>query len=291
MRKKTKALGLIDRPIFNYWQALYLSCFSSRLYVDVVKRWKGYGVLYLLLVVAIGAIPISVRVLMNFNQFYNEQMIEPIEKLPILYIQNGEVTFDKPMPYLVKNKKDEVVAIVDTKGTVTGMSSSYPQMTLLITANQIIFRPPQLQLLNYKPSQNQGEKIYAQPLHKSNNEVFDGKVWVKTSGVMTLKYVTELLIYPLITAFSITIYAVVMLIFSLLAQVVAQVIFHVKLKYKESCRLFLVASTVQILVTSVMFALNITFPGSGLLYLILLSAYYSYAVISVRRERKQLVIR
>lgn len=51
MSEQNKVLRKVDAPFYNYWQAIVLSFFSSRLYVDVGKRWKGLGFRYLLLIV------------------------------------------------------------------------------------------------------------------------------------------------------------------------------------------------------------------------------------------------
>ena len=37
-------LKLIDAPVYRYWDALYMSFYSRRLYVDVGKRWRGLGI-------------------------------------------------------------------------------------------------------------------------------------------------------------------------------------------------------------------------------------------------------
>ncbi len=43
----------IDAPAYGYWKALYMSFYSTRLYVDVGKRWRGIGLLYLLFFVVV----------------------------------------------------------------------------------------------------------------------------------------------------------------------------------------------------------------------------------------------
>ena len=287
--KNKQNLRLIDAPIYRYWQALYLAFYSRRLYVDVVKRWRGYGLLYFLLVIAICAVPLSARIILQFNQFFNEQIVFPLKKLPLLYIQNGNVVFDKPMPYLIKNNKGETVTIIDTTGTVSGMNKLYPQLTVLITKDKIYFRPPKFQLFLNDPTQQIGESVYIQPISKDTNEVFVGKKWVAASGVLTLKWGAILLVYPFIIGFVYGMCLVFMLFLSFVGQLISIIIFKFKLKLKESCRLLLVAATPQV---AIFFALHTVYgplQGEQALYTILLAAYFSYAVISVKRESKKMV--
>ncbi|WP_238584019.1 DUF1189 family protein, partial [Legionella drozanskii] len=95
----------------QYSKALYASFYSSVLYADVVKRWHGLGMGHLLFLIILGVIPLSGRVIVAFNHFFNEEILFPIQALPLLTIQNGEVTYKQPMPYLIKNNKKEVVSI------------------------------------------------------------------------------------------------------------------------------------------------------------------------------------
>ncbi|HEL8434089.1 TPA: hypothetical protein U0D75_002421, partial [Legionella pneumophila] len=85
--KEKNKLKPIDAPIYSYWQALYMSFYSKRLFVDVGKRWRGIGLIYLLLVVAICSIPFSIRIASDFNKTFNQQIIQPLLQLPTVYVQ------------------------------------------------------------------------------------------------------------------------------------------------------------------------------------------------------------
>lgn len=290
MAKKSKQMQTLEMPLYTYWQALYLAFYSSRLYVDVFKRWRGYGVLYLLLVIAIATIPLSLRIIYYFNHYFDEQMIAPLKQLPTLYIQNGHVVFDKPMPYFIKNKKGDVVALIDTTGTVKGMDKTYPELTVLITKDKLYFRPPKFRLFFKEQDELKGDNIYAQSLSKQSNEVFIGKEWVETSGVLKLKWVAALLVYPLMTGFIFGLYVIVLLFLAFTGQLFSIIIFKFKMSFKETCRLFLVAATAQTFILFLFMALNITLPLSGFSYIALLAVYFSYAALSVKRESKKLVL-
>lgn len=289
MSKKPTKMRVADAPIYRYWQALYLAFYSSRLYVDVAKRWRGYGLLYMLLVISIVTIPMSIRVIYNFNQYFNEQMVEPIEKLPILYVQNGQVVFDKPMPYLIKNKSGNAVVIIDTNTTIKEATQLYPDLTVLITNDKLYFKPPRFQLFFTKQKDLKGETIYGQSLGQNSNEVFVGKEWIASSSILKFKVAAELLVYPLMLGFVYGVYLGVMLFLAFIAQLFAIIIFKFRLTFKESCRIFLVAATAQTALFFIMLAANITIPLGGVFYIALLAIYFNYAVISVKRESNKMV--
>ena len=81
-----------------------------------------------------------------------------------------------------------------------------------------------------------------------------------------------------------------MVFLAFIGQLFAIIIFKFKLKFKESCRLFLVASTPQVAVFFAFHTANISLPGEPTVYTILLAAYFSFAVLSVRRESKKMVL-
>jgi hypothetical protein len=289
MSKKKQALQVTDKPIYSYWQALFMSFYSGRLYVDVAKRWKGLGILYLFLLITIVSIPLSARIVYDFHQYFDQQMVMPLAKLPTMYVQNGQVVFDKPMPYFIKNNAGAVVTIVDTTGQITSIDASYPQLTILITKNKLYFRPPKFHLFLDTIEQTKTGDIFVQPMDKSGNEVFDGGAWIESSGILKLRLLTEVIIYPLILMFIYGMYALLMLALAFIGQLFAQIIFKFKLPYKMAARMFLVAATPQIVVFFALLTTNMFFTGVGLLYMVLLAVYFYYAVLCVKRESNKLV--
>ncbi|HHF7350010.1 TPA: DUF1189 family protein [Legionella feeleii] len=290
MTEQKKTLREIDTPFYNYWQALYLSFFSSRLYVDVGKRWKGFGLLYLLLLMFIVSIPFAMRVTSDFNRFINEEMIQPLEQLPSIYIQNGKVSFDKPMPYMVKNKSGQVVLIVDTTGKVQTIDKTYPHLTTLITKNKFMYRFPSPQFFFSKEPVDSESSLFVQTISEQVNEVFDGKRWVKSSGIERVKYLSAAIIYPMVALIFFAMYLVFFLAFALMGQFVAKLFLKLSLGYKQASRLLIVSSTPQIVLLLFMLTMGWLFNWFGIVLLIVLSIYFTYAIISLKRESHKLVV-
>ncbi|MCP0913463.1 MULTISPECIES: DUF1189 family protein [Legionella] len=293
MIKGKGKLRALDAPVYRYWQAVYLSFYSYRLYVDVFKRWRGYGILYLLFLLTLTTIPLALRMIVEFNTFFNEQVLFPLQELPPLYVQDGKISLDKPTPYFIKNKGGEVVAIVDTTGSITSIKNKqYPHLTMLITSNQIHFRPPVPQLFFSQqiPGTLKEDSVYTQTLTNNTNEIFVAKKWVQASGILNMKLLADALIYPMLLGFFISLYLVLMLILGFLGQVFASTLFGLKLRFKDSTRLFAVSVTPQVIFSTLLLIAKISFAASGLVNMILVAVYYSYAVASVKREHTKMVL-
>lgn len=264
----------------QYSQALYASFYSSVLYADVVRRWHGLGMGYLLFLIILGAIPLSGRVMVAFNHFYKEQILFPIQALPLLTIQNGELTYNQPMPYLIKNNKGEVVSIIDTTGTVSEINQAYPQLTVLITKNKIDFRPPSYKQFLGLAKDAIGNPIYTRTIDKGLNGLLSGTEWLHSSGISKLNTLMQILIFPGVTLFYFGVFAVLLLLLSALVQLYSDIFFSLKLPFKAACRLLAVAATPSLVLFFFMRCGNFAVPG--LVYGILMLSYISYGVYSAK---------
>ena len=104
MANNNKSLQLADVSRFGRWQALYLSFYSSALYIDVAKRWRGLGLIYLLLMVMLTTFVYSIKNIIDYNAKFEEQFILVLRELPKITVTEGRVSIDEPMPYSIKNK-------------------------------------------------------------------------------------------------------------------------------------------------------------------------------------------
>lgn len=291
MAEQKKVLRAIDAPFYNYWQAIFLSFFSKRFYVDVGKRWKGFGFAYLALLLGILSIPFAARFSLDFNYLIKKTMIQPIRELPLLTIQRGELYFDKPMPYEIKNKAGATLLIIDTTGTVNSLDTSkYPSLTTLITKNKILYRfsPPKF-FFSKEPVKNTAQ-IYEQSFNKEANEIFDGKRWLEVSGIAKVLYISTAIIYPTTFFIFFAIYCVLFLVLAMMAQFVAKLFVKLHLTYKQACRMLVVSATPQIFFMITVMTLGWLFDWFGLVSIIILSTYFAFAIIALQRESHKLVV-
>ncbi len=290
MRKEKNKLKPIDTPVYGYWSALYKSFYSRLLYVDVGKRWRGLGILYLLLSIALCSIPFALRMSFSLNQSFKEQITDPLSKIPIFYIQNGQVFFDKPMPYLIKNDRGQVVVAIDTTGKINDFPSDYPYLTILINKNKISLKVPSLKLFNMTESKPSKGTPLVQPFDKGTNLVFDGKKIAEENSIKDLKYFSQLMIYPMIVAIFFSIFIVFFLVFAFLGQVFSTIFFTFNVTFVQSSRLLIVAGTPMLLLLLIMLTLNSIFQGSGIILFALLIMYYSFALYALRAESRRMAI-
>lgn len=278
----------MDVPHYSYWQAIYNSFFNRALYVDVGKRWKGLSIAYLLLMIFVVSLPFSLRVMFVFDNFFQQGIITPLQNLPEIYVQNGLVSLDKPMPYFVRNDSGDVIAIVDTSGAITDFSTSYPQQSILITKDSFMFRvpnPPQF----FKAFPATTWPATSKAFTKELNQVFDAKEWVQSSSIKFTRIAINAMIFPTIAALFFTMYLAFLLVFTLMAQFVAKILLKFDLGYMTAFRLLMVATTPQIVVLQLSLALDWIFSGLGMVLCILIAAYFSFAVLSLKRESNKLV--
>lgn len=287
---KTKnKLKPIDTPVYSYWKALYMSFYSMRLYVDVGKRWRGIGVLYLLLTIAIFSIPFAIKVAINLNRSFNEQIIEPLLLLPTIYVQNGEVKFDEPMPYLIKNERNQVVLIIDTTGKINKFGPEYPYMNILITKDKVSFRIPTPQLFaSTTPDLDSGVPL-SQSFGKGANFAFSGKKIVEENSMYGLKYASLALIYPVIVAMFYSMFVVMFLVFAFLGQVFSRTFFSFQLTFKQSSRIFMMATTPMLLALILILTVDAIFPGFGFILVGIVAIYFSLGVSALKAESKRMV--
>lgn len=275
--------GKFYHSISQYCKALYGSFYSSVLYADVVKRWHSLGMGYLLFLVILGAIPLSGRIIIEFNDFFKEQILFPFEALPSVTIQNGELRYNKPMPYLIKNKKGEVVSIIDTAGSMTELNQTYPQLTVLITKNKMDFRPASYKQFLGLSEGTIDNPIYTHIFDKGVNGLLSGSAWIHSSGITKLNTLMQILVFPSVVIFYFAVFWIMLLLLSALLQLYSDFFFNVTLSFKAACRLLAVAAIPALVLFFFMRCGNFAVPGMGLIYGVSILSYSSYGLYSVKR--------
>lgn len=266
-----------------YLKCIVLAFYSKRLYKDVFLSWRGYGTLYMFLVLSIASIPFSVRSIIDFNYFFTEELLAPIQSIPLLYIQKGEVIFDKPMPYFIKNKAGNVTAIVDTTSKINEINNQYPNLMILITKHALHFKSPVANLFFIDIND---KKVITHPFTPEMNEVFSGKTWVNNPLLNKIKLFVQFLIYPVVTSIFFVVYLILTFLLSLMGQIIAKIIFKLQLSFKESSRIIRVACTPQVVALSI--ALSFDISAKTILSSIFLAVYLSYAFLVIKQAKRGL---
>ncbi|HBI21688.1 MAG TPA: hypothetical protein DDY37_03740 [Legionella sp.] len=289
MQKKQQMPRQINAPIYAYAEALYMAFYSKRLYVDVAKRWTGVGFVYFLLLIALLSIPLSIRAIVAFDQFFDDELVQPIKSIPALHFKKGALVFDKPMPYLVKSKSGKVNTVIDTTGTVSTKNNPYPELTLLITKNKYYFRLPAPVFSPTTATKENADGFDVQWFDKEDSSTFVASSWLQSSHVLWMKWLFIVSVYPSITAFIVGICFSLLMVLALLSQAFAWLVLRSRLTFYETARMLLVASTAPMTLFMILMAANGLFKGVGVVCVAILSVYFSYGVLSFKRERNQMV--
>lgn len=285
MKKKLKTL---DSRNFSYFKALIYAFFSKKLYIDVGLRWRGFGFLYLLLLVAVGLMPYSIKNTLIFDKYFHN-LETVISKVPKFYVQNGKLFFDKKMPYIIRDNQGFAEIIVDNTGEVTSFDAKYPKLKILITKHQIMQRvfPPLIGIYDA----HSAPSIFSERFPPTMNTVFDnGTNWLKNSQVKLLKTIVLILVYPMLVAFAYTLIISLLLLFSFMGQIFSSLFFDFKISFKQACRLLAVSSTCAFSIICCLLALQATLPHSGIIISTTLIFYFYLAILSVKSASKKLAL-
>lgn len=292
MWRRQKKMQSVDSRIYKYWQALYLSYYSSKFYIDVAKRWRGFGISYILFFFLIAAIPYSIKSMIDMNNYITQDLLQPASMIPEFKLVNGKVQFDKAMPYFVKNAHGKNVIIVDTTGQINEITEDYPDLLFLINSTKIHFKYPKLHFLkNDRKNVDYYEKarIETSDLSKFGDDTFTGKDWVEESGFIGMKNKLLLFVYPLVVGALFGIFTTGILALSILGQVAAYSIFKQKLKYKQTCRLSIIAASIGIWLYLCLKTLGISSAKLNFTCMTIVFVYFSYGVLVVKRSSKNIV--
>ena len=260
---------------FTYFDALYQSFYAHSLYVDVARRWRGVGVLYLLLIVIISWLPDLVRMQISFHKLRGEASESFIRQIPAISITDGVASADVETPYFIKDPKDgKVLAIIDFTGQYTNLENGSAAM--LLTRKEIITRQSGKETRIYSLS---GVKHFSIDQTRMRHWVNLFLTWFVTA------------IAPIVIVFTYGFRIVQALIYAAMGLAFANW-YHVKLPYSTLLRLACVALTPVVIFTTVTDLIPAfhTIPGPlvGLIHLAIAIWYISFAVKACADEPAEL---
>ena len=119
--------------------AIPLSFFSRALYRDVARSWRGIGLVYLVVVVAILTLVVMIRMQFGVSRWSQTQGQGFAEQVPTIVIRNRVIEIDRPMPYVIQDRQTGAeLAIVDTTGQITSLDGL--EARVLLTADRLVYR-------------------------------------------------------------------------------------------------------------------------------------------------------
>ncbi|MCR9191136.1 MAG: DUF1189 domain-containing protein [Gammaproteobacteria bacterium] len=289
MKKNKNKLNLIDQRIFKYWQALFMAFYSRRLYIDVAKRWRGFGLMYFLMLILIASIPASIKVMYDFSLYYDTSFLEPLQKMPSFAVDHGKLNFDYFMPYEVKNSKGDTVIIFDNKNSINQINYIYPNWMLFIANDRMYYRSPKTSVMSAIRNES-GKEMTMQPFEGMQHESFEPFYFLRDTHFASLKWYFIALVYPLLSAMLFGFFAMFLVFMSSVGKICSIVVFKHKIKFKEAYRLMAVASGSCIGLFILTFSMNQHVPFIGFYLLVAIILYFCFAILTIRRESKGMVL-
>ncbi len=140
------------RSMKKLLRAIPSSFYSQALYREVGRQWKGFGFLYILLVLTLFLIPITMQRISKLNDFlYGEEnrsnpetlheIVQGIAaQIPAMQIKNGILSVENAtQPYTITHPRtQQPIAIIDTTGAVASLADQ--AAPILLTEKAMILR-------------------------------------------------------------------------------------------------------------------------------------------------------
>ncbi len=247
---------------YNILQPLGLCFYSKALYRDVGHNWRGFNILYLLLVSAILCIA-SLFLYYGMSKIIVNHLEPLVAQLPTITVQHGKIAIDKPVPYLIKAPNGQNVIAIDTSGQYKSLAETHAW--ILITQDKLSFSRNETQTSIYDLSH----------LH---DYVYTPEKFAQYLRMLSpiLTGIIFLLTFLLIFVRSV---GVVFVLAGL-----AKLLTHTRLSYRTVFRLGTIAITPALILATVLDLLYMHLPYGWLVYFPLTMAYLLYGIEANKKD-------
>jgi len=246
---------------YSIFHPLVLSFFSKSLYRDVAKNWRGTGLLYLFLILALMWIPTIIKGQLATTAWVEGDSKGITSQIPAITISKGQVSTDVTTPYFIKDPKTGTdIAIIDTTGTYETLENT--EAKLLLTKSKLIVR------------QNAGR---TQTNDLSGVQSFQvDRARVESWLAATRQWFVPV-VYPLALIFSFILRAIQILIYALIGLLFARTL-QATLSYKALMRLAAIAITPVLILNLLFEFVPLHIPWWFLIGIVIALAYLFFAV-------------
>lgn len=256
-----------QKRIYTYLQALVMSFYSVNIYVDVRHRWKGLGMLYCLLLMAIITLPWAVYLANKGDGFYQEVFLPSLSKIPVLNIQNGELLYSPKKRFIINHPKTKKpLIIIDTSGEITELPNKlYPDATVLFTRYAMITK--------YGKSPTNVERYGTDINGEIDSETL--KPFFEH-----LRSVFLMMIYPNLTTLIFGLYYSMLAVLAFVMKMFSKILMKYDITYKEALRLSVVSSTPMITTFVTTYATGVEMESFRWMFFVIYWLYFIFAIRS-----------
>lgn len=126
----------------TWFEALLLCVVSADFYVEILRRWRGTGLLFLGWLLLLLCIPLAMKVHHEQGEMIRRSREALLPQFPTVTVKDGVATTDVPQPHVIyaegPEDKTNPMMVVDTTGTVTSLKGR--KESVLITSNAMYFK-------------------------------------------------------------------------------------------------------------------------------------------------------
>jgi Protein of unknown function (DUF1189) len=244
---------------FSMLRAFILSFYSRDLYREVVKKWKGPGLVYLAVLLVFCWAAQMMKVQTGITHFVRQDGAVLVHHVPDISISDGRVSTNVETPYYIKDRNGTVVAIIDLTGQYTSLKNTSAK--LLLTRDHLLFKN------NGKMRTTDLENVKSFHMDQARAEKWLHFVRTWVAIVFFLVALVFSFIYRTIQA----------LIYALIGMLFAGIM-KVKLDYLTLMRLAIVAVTPAIIVDTLHGLWNIHTPLWSLVCFVIAMAYLAFGI-------------
>jgi ABC-type sugar transport system permease subunit len=256
---------------FSIFHPLYMSFYSAELYQDVGRKWKGVGLGYLFLAMALLQLPMAAKIHMSFTKWVATGAGEVVDKIPQINIRRGEVTTNVETPYFIPQPQDranrlsptaEYLAVIDLTGKYKTLEDVNADILLTRRALTVRNRPSEVR--TYDLSQVQDFSMDAARVHG----------WLDASRLFVAPafYVFVLVFSYLYRVVQVLLYAAIGILFARSL--------NAGLEYPALMRLAAVAVTPPMLLNEVVSLTQVNIPAWSLICLAMALGYLYFGIRS-----------
>ena len=247
---------------YKIFHPLWLSFYSQELYRDVARHWPGACFLYLFMMLALAWIPIVVKIHIEFKNFAENEGATMIAEIPTITITDGEVTADVEQPYVIRDpeKKDEILAIIDTTGEITSLENT--EAKILLSKSELLIKQSEFETTSYDLS----------PIKEFSFDRTVAESWLNLFAQLLAP-----LIYVLVVPLSLVYRILQALLYAAIGLLFARGV-KAPLKYPALLRLAVIAVSPVIVLDTLRDFLSIQVPYLLLLSFIVAMAYLLFGI-------------
>ena len=137
----------------NLITSIWRSFYSRKLYTEAGQTWRGYGFVYLLVLLAICWVFISGRMYVNYGnafQKYSPVLTQISKQIPTMKIKSGIIVTKIKKPVFVKSNEGEKIGVIDVSNQYGVDKFTQSKYIVLLQKNQILFRQGNNDIKSFK---------------------------------------------------------------------------------------------------------------------------------------------